>query len=65
MRYRNGWGNIEASWDCSNYHDVKEIEKELKFNATETQMETPNGMSASSKDSIAYAFWQFRSIRRE
>ena len=41
---------------CANYHAVEEIETELTFNATETQMETPNGMSAFSKGGIGCAF---------
>ena len=29
---------------CADYNAVEEIERELTFNATKTQMETPNGM---------------------
>ena len=44
---------------CANYHAVEEVETELTFNATETQMETPNGMGACSKDGIGCAFDYF------
>ena len=41
---------------CANYHVVEEIKTQLTFNATETQLETPNGMSACSKGGIGYVF---------
>ena len=44
---------------CANYYTVEEIEAELTFNATETQMETPNGISAYSKGGIGCAFENF------
>ena len=37
---------------CANYHAVEVTETELTFNATETQIEIRNGMSACSKGSI-------------
>ena len=44
---------------CANYHAVEEIETELTFNAKETQMETPNEISAWSKGGIGCAFDNF------
>ena len=45
--------------NCTNYHAVEENETELTFNATETQMETPNGRSECSKGGIGCAFGNF------
>ena len=44
---------------CANYHAVEQIKKELTFNVTEIQMETPNGMIACSKSGIRCAFDNF------
>ena len=44
---------------CANYYAVEEIETELTFSATETQMETPIGMSACSKGGVGCAFDNF------
>ena len=44
---------------CTNYHAVEENETELTFSATETQMETPNGLSACSKVGIRCGFDNF------
>ena len=48
---------------CANYYTVEEIEAELTFNATETQMEIPNGIGGigciGCKGGIGCAFENF------
>ena len=52
-------GILNRYGHCANYHAVEQIKKELTFNGTEIQMETPNGMSACSKSGIRCAFDNF------
>ena len=45
--------------DWANYHAVEEIEADITFNATKTQMETPSGKIACSKGGIGCDFDNF------